>query len=922
MASHFEQTQKKLETLLQSSEKGKALFEDLRKFSFDTTFGVDELASAGSELINAGVAVSDLQKRLKMLGDIAGGNKAKFAELSSIYGKIILQGKAGSQVLSQFNLRGVPLNKTLQEMGVVGSASAEQVTKALEKLTAEGGQFHDAMNNIIDTIEGKQGFIDDTQKEILVNFGEMTGMTDAYKLALDVLYEILDKINNALMWINDNPLVKGLMAGIFTTAIVGLVHVILANLIPALTALIAKLTVVASLKSIINPASLIAGGVVAGIVAIVAALDDSADSAKELKNSIKDTVTTLDTELTKQLSITDELKEQVRLKRLLSGEADAGSDEKENISSEYQKAVDRVNYIKHTLESTQYDFDTLNEALRKNISVEDFNNKWWEYKRILTAYKNPTSKAYYELTDEQHAQYYDAKEFINKYKAPINELNAQLHETLQQEKALWDTNLAYENQYYDALNKLYEKSPLTKLYDQRDALTAEVKEIDELANIKVYKKDDKGNIQKDSYGNPVQLLRIDIDPEYKKTIDSARNYLKIQLLENENNIIKTRVDLKKSGMQDYQKALAEVFNFSDKEILDGFADTGAKAVEKFINDTNKKFERLEGIADVLGLDKLDIAKDKVDYIKDAIQTILESKDENGNYIWGLDENTVKLLEEYLEKTKNETPTTKDNYGNSVVKNGVSSVIQGSDVKNAIDGFQAGGIWGAVINVFIGALFKVIASLDGLDQALSPITEIMKNSKNHIKTLMLFTAVLGKVNKYLGKFMDIIGNILSFGLINKLSELYDETQNVTDAQEEEAERLRQLNDQYAALYDAMKEQEAYYLQKKMEINASTYKENITKVNDMILTPKGTFSTSPQDTILAMKHPEDLARSSAPIINIYNESNATVTAETRADGGVDIHVLSQAIASDFATGSNGWDIAYNNRTLRQQGKVYSI
>ena len=121
---------------------------------------------------------------------------------------------------------------------------------------------------------------------------------------------------------------------------------------------------------------------------------------------------------------------------------------------------------------------------------------------------------------------------------------------------------------------------------------------------------------------------------------------------------------------------------------------------------------------------------------------------------------------------------------------------------------------------------------------------------------------------------------------------------------------------------MKEQEAYYLQKKMEINASTYKENITKVNDMILTPKGTFSTSPQDTILAMKHPEDLARSSAPIINIYNESNATVTAETRADGGVDIHVLSQAIASDFATGSNGWDIAYNNRTLRQQGKVYSI
>ena len=59
--------------------------------------------------------------------------------------------------LQQIALRGIPIQQTLKDMGVTGTASAEQLTKAFEKLTDTGGQFHDAMNNIIDTIEGKKG---------------------------------------------------------------------------------------------------------------------------------------------------------------------------------------------------------------------------------------------------------------------------------------------------------------------------------------------------------------------------------------------------------------------------------------------------------------------------------------------------------------------------------------------------------------------------------------------------------------------------------------------------------------------------------------------------------------------------------------------------------------------------------------------
>ena len=199
VASQFEQVQTSLKTVLGDEERAKMMFEDLRKFSFKTTFGVDELAGASSQLLNVGVSASALQKDLKMLGDLAQGDKAKFQELTSIFAKVQSTGKATSMQLQQIALRGIPINQVLKEMGVTGVASAEQITKAFEKMTAEGGKFHDAMQNINETIEGKKGFISDTWKEILVNIGEITGLTRGWKKVLDTVADKLNDINNFLL---------------------------------------------------------------------------------------------------------------------------------------------------------------------------------------------------------------------------------------------------------------------------------------------------------------------------------------------------------------------------------------------------------------------------------------------------------------------------------------------------------------------------------------------------------------------------------------------------------------------------------------------------------------------------------------------------------------------------------------------------
>ena len=206
VASQFEQVQTSLKTVLGDSDRAAMMFEDLRKFSFKTTFGVDQLADASSQLLNVGVSTSALQKDLQMLGDLAQGDKAKFQELTSIFAKIQSTGKATSMQLQQIALRGIPITQTLKDMGVTGTASAEQLTQAFDKLTTEfdeatgkAGKFHNAMQNINETIEGKKGYISDTWKEILVNIGEITGLTKAWKSVLDTVGEKLNDINNYLI---------------------------------------------------------------------------------------------------------------------------------------------------------------------------------------------------------------------------------------------------------------------------------------------------------------------------------------------------------------------------------------------------------------------------------------------------------------------------------------------------------------------------------------------------------------------------------------------------------------------------------------------------------------------------------------------------------------------------------------------------
>ena len=123
--SHFEKMQMGLETFFQSAEKGKSKFEELRKLSNETTFGVDELTDAFTQMANVGVNTDTIKDKLIMLGDLAQGDKNKFAELVSVYSKIQSTGKAGAMQLQQIAQRGIPIYNILKKIGVQGTATGD-----------------------------------------------------------------------------------------------------------------------------------------------------------------------------------------------------------------------------------------------------------------------------------------------------------------------------------------------------------------------------------------------------------------------------------------------------------------------------------------------------------------------------------------------------------------------------------------------------------------------------------------------------------------------------------------------------------------------------------------------------------------------------------------------------------------------------
>ena len=1128
----FEEIQNGLSGALGDAEKGKEFFEDLRSFSFETTFGVDTLADASSQLLNIGMAAKKIKPSLKMLGDAAGGDTAKFKELVDIFAKIQNTGKATSQQLQQLALRGIPIYNILKQMGVEGTASADDITRAFEKMTAEfdeatgkAGIFYNNMQSINETIAGKEGFVSDTFRELLASFAEASGLAMLYKQALDLVYNALQGLVNFLAAINENPVYKAIFQGVLVGAITAITVAVGVGLVMALKKVVIQLGLIAALKAMINPASVAIGiGVAAGAVAgLGVALNglarkesDMAAQNDSYAESLKK-IAPISESVASQIGIvTNAMNEQViaigdteyKIKELMDIQEKVGSKEWKKENKKNKKELKRENvdsFLNEIVQERQIkDYE---EALK---GVADAMMEY-EY-----AQQDARNAGMFNQFMENYADDYVKKIEIAKrkvealrpaYEAVLAIQEASNRAVEEHEKRLQEVEEANRN-YADSIaliNSVYEQTDEGKEAKRVADIKEQIRLLEEAKKARQKEIAMVGN----STNAPVEtvLAGLGLSSEDLAKADKAIAYL-TSLLEKP----KEKVKEEKKELEEFQKVMQRLFNFSDADVTK-YLQTGLQGVKEYARRVGEESEKMKGYWDLIyGADKstASIAAENAKklYADDAkiLQDLLTARSEKtGNLIWTGEEESIKVLKERvrLEKeaalnadfsvaieslvkegrqlgknarqlevmeqlakgysraqaemyagmkmsneyakrldalyeegeqigknkreleemsliaegfTKEQAKAAaniklsngfekqleslrqqKDLLGKSAeemsymqhILDGMNEgqaaalanteaqlkkmqeladatyltnrfsemvrmsseeynangrqdldkgmylkgkaggaamdLIQGTDVGSAVEGFQQAGVWGAVINTFVNALSDAIGGIENIQLILSPIRMLLKSLSPLIKALLYPLAYVGQLFAKLGEAIVSFLNVITFGLVEKLSVSFDE---LTQAQEDETERLRRLNEQYKNLQNAIDEQEQYYLKKKMEVNAQAYDKVLgnMQVNDMILTPQGNFSTDPDDYIIATKNPAGIGGGTVFQMNVEINNTiaetATVTTSqtTNADGMPQLLVtISRKVAGDAASGANGWDNAFSARSQRLSGRM---
>lgn len=894
--AHFESMQKGLETFFQSAEKGKSKFEELRKLSNETTFGVDELANAFTQMANVGANVDTINDKLVMIGNISGGDKNKFADLVSIYSKILSVGKAGSEQIQQLAMRGVPIYDTLKKIGVQGKATGEQITQAFQEMTKEGGQFYNAMNNINDTIEGKQGFISDYFKEMTVNLAEVSGVADIYKSVLDTLKEALGNVSDWLLKINDNPVSKALFQGTIITAIATIVTTIGSMLIPILIKIIGHLTTINLLQGPKGWAVLAVAGIGAGITAL------AAYSASQ--NSVKETIEETNSALTEQA-------------RLLS---------QGNYEAAYTSAINNAKAnltdLLPQLEEAKKELDDIEKVKKGDLSGIKFK------------VNQPTDDVNY---DDPAKKVQELQKQIDEYNQTI-EKNTRLLDNLKKENAINDILTQVEN---DMAN-IKDNDPLKILISQIDLLKERLNSLPKSITI--------NGITTDVNTEEIERLTkaiVYLENKIKNMKEMAAWQKELsKILGFSDSQVATLLNKGFTG-----KNAGDLYGQIQQNVIDkrnyAYRIMGFKPnYETESQDAVNLYNNLKNV--ILEIMQSDNFQPNDKIFESLTRQLDEAKEKLATFGFSLDDVGNIIENDFVVKLKKWTD--KQIEDKNLPEAFVGSIAQQSgDLQNFSNGFQHGGTEVGIIETIIGALTEACQSIENFNEVLNPVTTIIKGLtvvtsflSNIFSSLAKVISSFSKISNSVLKLLTPVFKVIEL-IVNAISNFIEMIANaiewianllpwIKETKEVEEKNTVDLTQVYKDLLNAMKENEEEYEKRKKELNASDYASKVTGVHDMILTPQGQFSTDPDDYIIATKNPSALNNNGGvmpiylqPIINNTIADTASVDTKTEKDeNGVMqmIVTISKQIASDYANGNNGWDNAVSARAYKQNGRSLAL
>ena len=182
LAADAEQTAVSFEVMLGSAERARDMLGQLKAYADKSPFSGADTNNFAKMLLNYGVSGEKILPTIRMLGDVAAGDKEKFEGLARAFGQMSSTGRLMGQDLNQFINAGFnPLQeiaaKTGESMAALkkrmedGGIASDEVAQAFVRATSEGGRFYGMTERQSRTLAGQWSTFRDNLDTTLRDIG-------------------------------------------------------------------------------------------------------------------------------------------------------------------------------------------------------------------------------------------------------------------------------------------------------------------------------------------------------------------------------------------------------------------------------------------------------------------------------------------------------------------------------------------------------------------------------------------------------------------------------------------------------------------------------------------------------------------------------------------------------------------------------
>lgn len=220
MGMDADKTAVSFNVLTGSMEKGSKLLGQINKYADDTIYDRLGTQEAAKTMLGFGVSLEDVMGDLKMLGDVAMGDKQRMSQLALVFGQVAAAGKLQGQDLLQlinagYNplldmsaLTGKSVSDLRDEMSK-GNITFEMLRQAFQRATGEGGKFYNMTNAIAETPYGRwQQLVGEFNSKLLEMYQiiqpalipAMNGLSTILSMTTPIIKAVADGIG----WVRDN----------------------------------------------------------------------------------------------------------------------------------------------------------------------------------------------------------------------------------------------------------------------------------------------------------------------------------------------------------------------------------------------------------------------------------------------------------------------------------------------------------------------------------------------------------------------------------------------------------------------------------------------------------------------------------------------------------------------------------------------